>query len=81
MRFRLGFHLGLLIRALLAANAGKRLPQIGFDAVGVTERTVKYRFHASLSSLETALHPARWTYRCKMLAAWKTCLGIKQLHV
>ncbi|TMG93974.1 MAG: hypothetical protein E6H71_14725 [Betaproteobacteria bacterium] len=44
MRFRFGFHLGLglLIRALLAANPGKRLPQIGFDATGVTERAVEY---------------------------------------
>ena len=46
MRFRFGFRLGLLIRALLAANPGERLPQIGFNAVGVTERTVEYGFHA-----------------------------------
>jgi len=46
MRVGFGFRLNLLIRALLAANPGKRLPQIGFNAVGVTERTVEYRFHA-----------------------------------
>ena len=35
----------LLTRALLASNPGKRLPQVGFDAVGVTKRTIEDRFH------------------------------------
>src|SRR6266550_963972 len=46
MRFHVGLHLRLLLRALLATNPSERLPQVGFDAVGVTERTVEYGFHA-----------------------------------
>jgi hypothetical protein len=58
LRKRFGFRLrlDLLVRALLAANARKRLPQIGFDAVGVTKRTVEDRFH-KMSFLTVALHP------------------------
>jgi hypothetical protein len=44
---RIGFGGGnrLFARALLASNPGKCLAQVGFDAVGVTKRTIEDRFH------------------------------------
>ena len=44
---RIGFSGGhrLFTRALLASNPGKRLAQVGFDAVGITKRTAEDRFH------------------------------------
>ena len=46
---RLGVRLraGLLLRALLPADAGECFAQVGFDAAGVAKGLVQYRFHAA----------------------------------
>jgi hypothetical protein len=49
----------LLTRALLASNPGKRLAQVGFDAVGVTKRTIEDRFHETPPNTHACRSPHR----------------------